>query len=179
LISSFRSIFSSLGLPVYVFPYRVLATAPGCGVIDLIPNSVSRDMLGREAVNGLYDYFTTKYGSEDSVRFQEARHNFVKSMAAYSVISYLLQLKDRHNGNIMVDEEGHIIHIDFGFCFDIAPGGITFERAPFKLTGEMIAVMGGSTESQSYRWFEELCVKAFLACRMYTDRLAHCVTLMI
>ncbi|RPA77257.1 hypothetical protein BJ508DRAFT_364570 [Ascobolus immersus RN42] len=179
LISSFRTIFASLGLPVYVFPYRVVATAPGCGMIDLIPNSVSRDMLGREAVNGLYDYFITKYGSEDSVAFQEARHNFVKSMAAYSVISYLLQLKDRHNGNIMVNEEGCIIHIDFGFCFDIAPGGITFERAPFKLTTEMVAVMGGSVESQSYRWFEELCVKAFLATREYVDRLCACVVLMI
>ena len=138
LISAFRSIFNSVGLDVYVFPYRVLATAPGvsfsffststlalfleggiliflggvqCGVIDMIPNSISRDMLGREAVNGLYDYFTTKYGGEDSIRFQEARNNFVKSMAAYSVISWLLQLKDRHNGNIMVNDAGYLIHI--------------------------------------------------------------------
>ncbi|KXX81698.1 Phosphatidylinositol 4-kinase STT4 [Madurella mycetomatis] len=179
MIAAFRGIFHSVGLDVFVFPYRVTATAPGCGVIDVLPNSISRDMLGREAVNGLYDYFVSKYGNEDSLRFQQARNNFVKSMAAYSVISFLLQFKDRHNGNIMIDEAGHIIHIDFGFCFDIAPGGIKFERAPFKLTSEMLAVMGGSPEHQAFKWFEELCIKAFLASRPYTEKLSQIVLLMM
>lgn len=150
MIAAFRSIFSSVGLDVWVFPYRVTSTAPGCGVIDVLPNSISRDMLGREAVNGLYDYFVSKFGGEDSIRFQEARTNFVKSMAAYSVITYLLQFKDRHNGNIMIDDAGHIIHIDFGFCFDIAPGGVRFERAPFKLTSEMVAVMSGTPHAHAH-----------------------------
>lgn len=179
MIAAFRSIFHSVGLDVFVFPYRVTATGPGCGVIDVLPNSISRDMLGREAVNGLYDYFVSKYGNEDSLRFQQARNNFVKSMAAYSVISFLLQFKDRHNGNIMIDDAGHIIHIDFGFCFDIAPGGIKFERAPFKLTSEMVAVMGGSPEHQAFKWFEELCVKAFLASRQHTEKLSQIVLLMM
>jgi phosphatidylinositol 4-kinase A len=179
MIAAFRGIFNNVGLDVYVYPYRVTATAPGCGVIDVLPNSISRDMLGREAVNGLYDYFVTKYGNEDSLRFQEARNNFVKSMAAYSIISFLLQFKDRHNGNIMLDDAGHILHIDFGFCFDIAPGGVKFERAPFKLTTEMVAVMGGSTDHQAYKWFEELCVKAFLASRQYAEKLSQLVLLMM
>ena len=179
LIAAFRGIFNSIGLDVYVFPYRVTATAPGCGVIDVLPNSISRDMLGREAVNGLYEYFISKYGYEDSIRFQEARSNFIKSMAAYSIISFLLQFKDRHNGNIMVDDAGHILHIDFGFCFDVVPGGVKFERAPFKLTPEMLAVMGGSTQSQPFRAFEELCVKAFLASRQYVEQLAHIVLTML
>jgi phosphatidylinositol 4-kinase len=202
MIAAFRSIFSNVGLDVWVFPYRVTSTAPGCGVIDVLPNSISRDMLGREAVNGLYDYFVSKYGGEDSIQYQEARTNFVKSMAAYSVISYLLQFKDRHNGNIMLDDAGHIIHIDFGFCFDIAPGGVRFERAPFKLTSEMVAVMSGTphshggnhgsssggilpggshnpTQTQAYRWFESLVVKAFLASRPYCTKLTHIVSLML
>ncbi|KAI1176871.1 phosphatidylinositol 3 [Nemania sp. FL0916] len=179
MIAAFRGIFHNVGLGVYVFPYRVTATAPGCGVIDVLPSSISRDMLGREAVNGLYDYFISKYGNEDSLRFQHARNNFVKSMAAYSIISFLLQFKDRHNGNIMIDDAGHILHIDFGFCFDIAPGGVKFERAPFKLTHEMLLVMGGNTEHQAFKSFEELCVKAFLACRPYAEKLSQIVLLMM
>ncbi|CAI6341867.1 unnamed protein product [Periconia digitata] len=179
MIAAFRGIFNNVGLDVWVFPYRVTATAPGCGVIDVLPNSISRDMLGREAVNRLDDYFISKYGNEDSIRYQEARSNFVKSMAAYSVISFLLQFKDRHNGNIMIDDAGHLIHIDFGFCFDIAPGGVKFERAPFKLTREMIAVMGGSQTSQPFRWFEELTVKAFLASRQHCNHLCHVVQVML
>lgn len=179
MIAAFRGIFHHVGLPVYVFPYRVTATAPGCGVIDVLPNSISRDMLGREAVNGLYDWFISKFGSEDALAFQAARGNFVRSLAAYSVISYLLQFKDRHNGNIMFDEAGHILHIDFGFCFDIAPGGVKFERSPFKLTKEMVAVLGGNTEAQAFRWFEELVVKAFLASRPFVEQLSQLVVCML
>ncbi len=179
IISVFRTIFNVNGVDVYVFPYRVTATAPGCGVIDVLPNSISRDMLGREAVNGLYEYFISKFGPEDSIEFQKARNNFVKSLAAYSVISYLLQFKDRHNGNIMYDDQGHILHIDFGFCFDITPGGVKFEHAPFKLTHEMIQVLGGSTQTQAYKWFEELCVKSFLAVRPYSETIVKCVKTMM
>ncbi|GEQ67449.1 hypothetical protein JCM33374_g1114 [Metschnikowia sp. JCM 33374] len=179
LISVFRTIWLNAGLDLYVFPYRVTATAPGCGVIDVLPNSTSRDMLGREAVNGLYEYYTTKFGPETSIEFQQARNNLVRSLAAYSIISYLLQFKDRHNGNIMYDDRGHILHIDFGFCFDIVPGGVKFEVAPFKLTKEMVMVLGGSDTTQAYQWFEDLCIKGFLACRPYMETIVRCVTPML
>ncbi|GES90544.1 phosphatidylinositol 4-kinase [Rhizophagus clarus] len=179
LIAIFKNIFTSVGLDLYLFPYRVVATAPGCGVIDVIPNSISRDQLGREKVNSLYDYFVTTYGGVDSISFQKARNCFIQSVAAYSVVSFLLQIKDRHNGNIMLDNEGHIIHIDFGFILDIAPGGITFESSPFKLTTEMIQVMGGRADVQQFRWFSELCIKAYLASRPYAEQIIQCVALML
>jgi phosphatidylinositol kinase/protein kinase (PI-3 family) len=35
----------------------------------------------------------------------------------------------------MLDGEGHIIHIDYGFFLSNAPGkGLKFEKAPFKMT---------------------------------------------
>ncbi|KAF9427764.1 phosphatidylinositol-4- kinase, partial [Podila epigama] len=179
LIAVFKNIFTNVGLDLYLFPYRIVATAAGCGMIDVIPNSISRDQLGREKVNNLQDYFVTKYGGVDSIEYQKARNNFIQSVASYSVISYLLQFKDRHNGNIMIDDEGHVIHIDFGFILDISPGGINFESSPFKLTTEMVQIMGMSVEDQGYRWFCELCVKAYLACRPYAEQIIQMVALML
>ncbi|KAJ8463246.1 hypothetical protein ONZ51_g10373 [Trametes cubensis] len=111
IIAMFKNIFTSVGLTLYLFPYRVTATAPGCGVIDVVPNATSRDEMGRAKVNDLLDFFVAKYGGEDTIEFQKARLNFIQSMAAYSVVCYILQVKDRHNGNIMIDGEGHIVHI--------------------------------------------------------------------
>ena len=71
-------------------------------------------------------------------------NNFADSLAAYSLVCYILQIKDRHNANMIVDKEGHLVHIDFGFMLTDAPGkGLRFETAPFKLTTEFVRILGG------------------------------------
>nr|CDI56699.1 related to phosphatidylinositol-4-kinase [Melanopsichium pennsylvanicum 4] len=166
VIAMFKNVYTTVGIDLYLNPYRVTATGPGCGVIDVVPNATSRDEMGRAKINHLLTFFIGKYGNPDSVAFQKARINFIQSMAAYSVVCHILQIRDRHNGNMMIDGDGHLVHIDFGFLFDIGPGGMRFEPYSFKLSHEMIDVMGGP-DSQGFRMFEELVVKAFLAARPF------------
>jgi len=79
--------------------------------------------------------------------------NFAKSLAGYSLVTYVLWVKDRHNGNILLDNEGHIIHLDWGFIFTSSPAGnMNFEKSPFKLTDEFVDVLNGM-ESKYFRHF--------------------------
>lgn len=134
-------------------PYGIIATSPDSGIIEAIPDTVSLDVLRRRVpvYTSLIDFYERFYGDRNSELFLAARDNFVKSLAGYSIICYILQLKDRHNGNILLDNKGHLMHIDFGFVLGITPGGnMGFEKAPFKLTREMIELMDG-TQSAAFR----------------------------
>ena len=89
-------------------------------------------------------------------------------MRRYAVACFLLQAKDRHNGNILLDGAGHLVHIDFGFILEISPGGnMRFESAAFKLSHEMTQLLdpGGGRASTHFCRFQELCIRGFLAVR--------------
>ena len=90
----------------------------------------------------LRDIFVAQFGPDiRSARYRAAQRRFTESMAGYSLVCYFLQIKDRHNGNILCDSEGHIIHIDFGFMLSTSPAELGFESAPFKLSQELVDVM--------------------------------------
>jgi phosphatidylinositol 4-kinase len=71
------------------------------------------------------------------------------------------------------------MHIDFGFLLTNSPGGnIGFEAAPFKLTQEFVAVLGGPTSSLFYT-YRKLCVRAFLAARKHRTEIILLVQMML
>jgi hypothetical protein len=72
---------------------------------------------------GLLEIFRHEFGMPGAPRFEAARRRFLESCAAYSVATYLLWAKDRHNGNLMLDNQGRLLHIDFGYILGISPGG--------------------------------------------------------
>lgn len=84
----------------------------------------------------------------------------------------------RHNGNILLDSEGHLIHIDFGYILSISPKNLGFETSPFKLTRELVDVMGG-VDSDMFGYYKILILKGLLATRKHYEQIVSIVEIMI
>lgn len=175
LIELCQEAFQVAKLELWVHPYRILATGRTTGIIEMVRNAMSFDALKKRpgyGKGGLREHLQrmTEFTADPGNAFKSAQRNFVRSLAAYSLMSYFFLFKDRHNGNILLDTAGHIIHIDFGFVFGIAPGGsFSLEMStPFKLTEEMIDVMGGM-ESPLFSEFVILFCCGFLALQAHSE----------
>ncbi|QRV85795.1 phosphatidylinositol 3- and 4-kinase [Ceratobasidium sp. AG-Ba] len=188
LIKEFEHIWKEENCPCWVRYFRILITGSNSGLVETITDSVSIHSIkkaeyARRIAEGnfshvtLLDHFVNTYGDPSSVKFARAQRNFAKSLAGYSVVTYLLQIKDRHNGNILLDREGHLIHIDFGFMLSNSPGNMGFESAPFKLPLEYVDVLGG-VEAEPFLEFKQLFLEGFLAARKHSDRIITLVDLM-
>lgn len=180
LMEIFKEIFEHFQLQnsLYLKPYRIVCTGPSSGVVEVLTDAVSLDALKHtEGFTSLNNYFLKVYDTSPE-RLAQAKHNFMASLAAYSLFSYLLQVKDRHNGNLLLDAEGHIIHIDFGFILSIAPGGnFSLETAPFKLTEEMVDLLGG-LDSQLFGEFVTAFTKGFIALQANCENILSAVTVL-
>lgn len=175
LVELCKEAFDIAGLELWVSPYRILATGRTTGIIECVRNAMSFDALKKRpgyGKGGLREHLLrmTEFTADPGEAFKSAQRNFVRSLAAYSLLSYLFLFKDRHNGNLLLDTAGHVIHIDFGFVFGIAPGGsFSLEMStPFKLTEEMLDVMGG-LRSPLFSEFVTLFCCGFLALQSHCD----------
>lgn len=188
LIREFQSIWAEEKVSCWVKHFRILITGNNSGLIETIKDSVSIHSIkkaeyAKRLAEGslghvtLLDHFKSTHGDPSSPRFIRAQRHFAQSLAGYSIITYLLQIKDRHNGNILLDREGHLIHIDFGFILSNTPGNIGFEAAPFKFPLEYLEILGG-LESPAFAEFKRLFREGFEAARKHCDRIITLVELM-
>ena len=173
LIKMMSEIFMKAKLNLYLRTYEIIITSRTSGLIEFITDSISIDSLKRKTGTDLNTFYRNFFLHH----FKEAQKNFVESLAAYSLVTYILNIKDRHNGNIMIDIQGKIIHIDFGFILGISPGNVGFETAPFKMTKEYVNLLDG-INSEIFNYFIELLTKGFLEIRKYFDSFVKIVEIM-
>lgn len=174
LLLTLHSIWMSEQVPLKVFPYKILCLSNDAGLIEPVLNTISLHQIKKQSKNSLSMYFEEEFKGNALL---EARQNFIESCAAYSLVCYLIQVKDRHNGNILLDNQGNLIHIDFGFILSASPKNLGFESSPFKLTSEMVDVMGG-LNSEGFQYFKLLILRGLIASRKHMDRVLSVVQIM-
>uniref|UniRef100_A0A7S4ATB5 PI3K/PI4K catalytic domain-containing protein n=1 Tax=Pseudo-nitzschia australis TaxID=44445 RepID=A0A7S4ATB5_9STRA len=181
----------------YMRPYTIMCVGGDAGIVECLADAKSVDEVkkGTDGFESLRDYFERAYGPPGTysnpyqqepgatrmLSFDEAQDNFLRSLVGYSVICYILQIKDRHNANIMMDREGNIIHIDFGFVLGDTPKmckvPIFSEKAPFKLSDEYWEVLGGWNTNQGGLGvrFCHMFEHAFACASAHSDEIAALV----
>ncbi|XP_034016085.1 phosphatidylinositol 4-kinase beta-like [Thalassophryne amazonica] len=177
VLRQLQSIWQQERVPLWIKPYKILVMSSDSGMIEPVLNAVSLHQVRKQSQLSLLDYFLQEHGSCTTEAFLTAQRNFVQSCAGYSLICYLLQVKDRHNGNILLDSEGHIIHIDFGFILSNSPRNLGFETSAFKLTTEFVDVMGG-LDGDMFNYYKMLMLQGLIAAKKHMEKVLHIVEIM-
>ena len=183
LTQQFRQIYRNSGLPLWIRPFEVIAQSTTSAFIEAVTDAPSIHAIKSRAPRGtsLRQHFEARFGAPGQPRFRQAQRNFVESLAGYSILTYILQVKDRHNGNILLHDDGHLIHIDFNFMLSTSPGGINFESSPFKLTREYLEVMDSDdtgAASEAFNYYKVLCIQGYLSVRKHAERIVQLVEMM-
>ena len=181
LINEFFQIFKLEKTGCWLNTYEIISTGNDAGLVEMVNDSVSLDQLKQKIHHAsLHDFYLYNYGNgnANSHGYKNAMNNYVASLAGYSLVCYFLQIKDRHNGNILIDNEGHLIHIDFGFLLSNAPGkGLKVENAPFKLSTDMVDCLGG-VKGKYFENFRKLLHKGFMAVNKHREKISILVEMM-
>lgn len=91
----FKLIWQEESVDLWVRPYKIVSLSNDSGFIEPILNTVSLHQIKKNSNKSLRDYFIDEYGEPETIEFKTAQRNFMQSCAAYCLISYLLQVKDR------------------------------------------------------------------------------------
>ena len=107
----------------------------------------------------LYQVFWLK--SSSSEIWLSRRSKYARSLAAMSMVGYILGLGDRHPSNLMLDQfTGKILHIDFGDCFEVAMTRDKFpEKIPFRLTRMLTHALEVSGVEGTFRSICEIIMR--------------------
>lgn len=120
---------------------------------SIIDNPI-QDFLRSAAFDDSAPYYVKK----------DVMDTYVKSCAGYCVITYLLGVGDRHLDNILLHQNGHLLHCDYSFILGHDPK----TYMPMRITEEMVTGFGGR-DSDNFARFVSFAGAAFLTLRRHNN----------
>jgi len=163
LIKLISLILKNEDIDVDVLSYRVRPTGITHGFVELVPNSQTIRFIKEKMKFSILNYMMENNSSES---IDQVRRRFLKSCAAYCVITYLFGIGDRHLENIMLTRDGTLFHIDFSYILGCDPKPLT--NPTMRISSDMIDALGG-INSHYYVEFKQLCTEIFNALRKHVN----------
>ncbi|KAG5363412.1 Phosphatidylinositol 3-kinase vps34 [Yarrowia sp. B02] len=185
IITLMNQLLLNENLDLKITPYRILATGAVDGAIQFVPNQTLASVLS-DYPGGILQFLKEKApmteeqqallppGSLSLGVRPEVMDTFVRSCAGYCVMTYILGVGDRHLDNLLISDDGHFFHADFGYILGRDP-------KPFpplmKLPIQIIDGMGG-IHSENYTKFRNYCFTAYTTLRKSANLILNLFSLM-
>jgi phosphatidylinositol kinase/protein kinase (PI-3 family) len=138
--------------------------------------------------NGESKYFKEQKEFLTNQKFAKYINQFLRSTAGSVVASYILDLGDRHSGNILIQEkEAILFHIDFGHILGHKKSKCGFKREvePFIYLEEMHQLItynydgNKETGKKNFEEFQEYCWEGFKIARENFALFYNLLTLLV
>lgn len=165
------------GLDLRLTPYACVATSASDGLFGVIPGSTTLRSAG-----DVHPYLRKHPcnwpapGERQEFEGLNTRcvDNWTRSNAGYAVVTFILGIGDRHAENLIVTEDGRLVHIDFGFILGRDPKPFP---PPLKLFRQQVQGMGGESHPR-FAEFNKLCCSAYNVVRKHASLIVNMFQLM-
>ena len=172
MINYMDSLLKKIHLDYEFTIYKTLATSKSDGFVEFVPDSKTIYDIIRSKTMREYYY---ELSNHNDVVLNKKLESYINSCAGYCVITFLLGIGDRHLENLMIDKNGRLFHIDFGYILGRDPKPMP---PPIKLCKEMVECMGGKG-SKNFADFQQKCVNAYWVLRENARDIVNMFYLMI
>ena len=173
MINYMDSLLKKIHLDYEFTIYKTLATSKSDGFVEFVPNSKTiYDIIRSKQMK---DYFFYELSNKNEATLNKKLESYINSCAGYCVVTFLLGIGDRHLENLIIDKNGRLFHIDFGYILGRDPKPMP---PPIKLCKEMVECMGGKG-SKNFLDFQQKCVNAYWVLRENARVIVNMFYLMI
>jgi phosphatidylinositol 3-kinase len=169
LIKITDNLLKKENMEIPIITYEIIPINKSTGIIEIVENCSSLfEVTNTTSLNT----FLIKHNQDKQIG--NLNDTYMKSLAYWTIITYLFGIGDRHLENIMITNNGIIFHIDFSFIL----GQEAKILVPYiRMSEQLIEVMGG--RDAKYNEFKNLCSKIFLCLRKYYIQFAELFLLLL
>lgn len=143
--------------------YQIAMITETLGTIEFVENSITLGNIEKLGMS-LQNYIEEHNPNETN---EKIKITFLQSFAISSCMTFIMGIGDRHLDNIMVNKNGQLFNIDFGYLLD-NPITSVLSTPSIKITDQIINCLGGK-KSKYYTKFKKYVVDVYDLLRVYKN----------